>query len=173
MTSESTSPGPRSSSGSLGTVLCALSLGAFGCGSSDAITYPYPAVNDCSRVYRWEAKLRAPLASEGQYSVRVLLDGVDEGSCTIKNESGEWVMPARGKDGPCAYDVDIHGTATVERPAGGVSPSNFQLTGVSALVGNATPPAHVHVTVSLDGETLVDGETELKRNCGQLLGTVD
>ncbi len=83
-----------------------------------------------------------------------------------------WVMPARGKDTPCGYSVDIRATGSAGGPAGGVTPANFQLTSVSALVGDATPPARVHVTISLAGETLVDGETELRRDCGQLLGDV-
>ena len=126
----------------------------------------------CSRVYRWEAKLATPLASEGQYSVRVGLDGVDQGSCSIENENGEWVMPARGEDGPCACTVDIRAAASAEDPVGGATPMDFELTGVSALVGDATPPSRVHVIISLAGETLVDDETELRRDCGQLLGDV-
>ena len=62
--------------------------------------------------------------------------------------------------------------SSAEGGASGVTPSNFRLTGVLGFVGDASSPAHVHVTVSLAGETLVDDETELKRDCGQLLGTV-
>ena len=170
MTDESKSARRWGSSSLVGAVLCMHSLGICGCGSPDVINST--AVDDCSRVYRWEATLATPLASEGQYSVRVLLDGVDQGTCTIEQEKGEWVMPAQGRDGPCGYTLDIHATATAGGPAGGMTPTNFQLTGVSALVGDATPPARVHVTISLSGETLVDDETELRRDCGQLLGTV-
>ena len=170
MTDESDGSKQRVSSCLLGAVSCVLSLGIFGCGSPDMGSQT--AVDDCSRVSRWQASLSTPLASEGQYSVRVLLDGLDQGSCTVEMENGEWAVPARGTDGPCAYTVDIHAISSAAGGASGVTPSNFQLTGVSGLVGAASPPAHVHVTVSLAGEALVDDETELKRDCGRLLGTV-
>jgi hypothetical protein len=142
----------------------------FGCGSTDVVNET--AVEDCSRVFHWQATLSTPLAGEGHYSVHVLLDGVDQGNCTIEMENGEWTVPARGTDGPCAYSVDIHATATAEGGASGATPSKFQMTGVSGLVGEGSAPARVHVTVSLAGEALVDDETELKRACGQLQGTI-
>ena len=170
MTGESNGCRQRVSSCLLGALGWVLSLGIFGCGSPDMGSQT--AVDDCSRVSRWLARLSTPLATEGQYSVRVLLDGLDQGSCTIEMENGEWAVPARGTDGPCAYTVDVHATSSAEAAGSGVTPSNFRLTGVSGLIGDATPPTHVHVTVSLAGEALVDDETELKRDCGRLLGTV-